>query len=49
MRADDDRRLATGGSGLSSYLEVFGSVGAAAIGLGFVLWLLRGWLGRKVG
>lgn len=40
---------ATGGSGLSSYLEVFGSVGAAAIGLGFVLWLLRGWLSGKVG
>ncbi|MCB9718220.1 MAG: peptide MFS transporter [Myxococcales bacterium] len=36
-------------TGLSRYAEVFGMVGMAAIGLAAGLWLLRGWLGRRLG
>lgn len=36
-------------TGLSSYVEVFGSVGWAAVGLAVVLWSMRRWLGRKIG
>ncbi|MGH1340305.1 MAG: peptide MFS transporter [Nannocystales bacterium] len=38
----------SGSGGLAPYVETFGSVGLAAVGLGVVLWCLRGWVERKV-